>query len=60
LLITHHLSDILPEIDRVVTMQAGRIVGDGSKTEMLTAARLQQLFGVEVELAERNGFYHAW
>ena len=60
LLITHHLSDSLPEIERVVTMQAGRIVGDGSKAEMLTADRLRQLFGVEVELAERNGFYHAW
>jgi iron complex transport system ATP-binding protein len=41
-------------------MQAGHIVGDGSKGDMLTAGRLQQLFGVEVELAERNGFYHAW
>ena len=60
LLITHHLSDILPEIDRVVMMRAGRIVGDGSKAEMLTAYRLRQLFGVEVELTERNGFYHAW
>lgn len=60
LLITHHLSDILPEIDRVVMMQAGRIVGDGPKAEMLTAERLRQLFGVEVELAQRNGFYHAW
>jgi hypothetical protein len=27
---------------------------------MLTADRLRQLFGVEVELVERNGFYHAW
>ncbi len=60
LLITHHLSDILPEIERVVMMQAGRIVGDGSKAEMLAADRLQQLFGVEVELAERNGCEHAW
>jgi iron complex transport system ATP-binding protein len=50
----------LPEIERVVMMQAGRIVGDGAKADILTADRLQQLFGVEVELAERNGFYHAW
>lgn len=60
LLITHHLSDILPEIDRVVMMQHGRIVADGSKSELLTAQRLHDLFGVDVELAERNGFYHAW
>ncbi len=60
LLITHHLSDILPEIDRVVMMKHGRIVADGRKTELLTAPRLRELFGVNVELAERNGFYHAW
>jgi iron complex transport system ATP-binding protein len=60
LLITHHLSDILPEIERVVMMQSGRIVADGPKSDLLTADRLQKLFGVEVELGERNGFYHAW
>ena len=60
LLITHHLSDILPEIDRVVMMQNGRIVAEGSKAQLLTAEQLRQLFGVEVELGERNGFYHAW
>lgn len=60
LLITHHLSDIFPEIDRVVMMQDGQIVADGSKVQLLTPQRLRQLFGVEVELIERNGFYHAW
>lgn len=60
LLITHHLSDILPEIDRVVMMQAGRIVDDGQKANLLTADRLRRLFEVDVELGERNGFYHAW
>lgn len=60
LLVTHHLSDILPEIDRVVMMRQGRIAADGRKAELLTAPRLRELFGVDVELAERNGFYHAW
>lgn len=60
LLITHQLSDILPEIDRVVLMRNGRIVADGRKTELLTADRLGSFFGAPVELSERNGFYHAW
>lgn len=60
LLVTHHLSDILPEIDRVVMMRQGRIFADGKKANLLTASHLRELFGVEVELAERNGFYHAW
>lgn len=60
LLVTHHLSDILPEIDRVVMMRAGRIAADGPKTELLVPARLRELFGVDVEIVERSGFYHAW
>jgi iron complex transport system ATP-binding protein len=60
LLVTHHLSDIIPEIDRVIFMRDGRIVADGPKRETLTAPALRQLFGVEVELAERAGYYHLW
>jgi iron complex transport system ATP-binding protein len=60
LLVTHHLSDIIPEIERVVMMRNGRIAADGSKRELLTPSRLRKLFGVDVEIVERNGFYHAW
>ena len=59
-LITHHLADILPEIDRVVMMREGRIFADGPKTELLTEERLQELFGVPVTMARRDGFYHVW
>jgi iron complex transport system ATP-binding protein len=59
-MVTHHLADILPEIDRVVMMRGGRIFADGSKKELLQAARLQELFGVELELTERNGYWHSW
>jgi iron complex transport system ATP-binding protein len=60
LLITHHIADILPEIDRVLMMRSGRIVADGKKTELLTAERLGELLGTTVELVERDGFYFAW
>jgi len=60
LLVTHHLSDIIPEIDRVILMRDGGIVADGSKEELLTAQSLRNLFGVEVELAQRAGYYHLW
>jgi iron complex transport system ATP-binding protein len=60
LLVTHHLSDIIPEIDRVILMRAGAVVGDGPKAKLLTAASLKELFGVDVELAERDGYYHLW
>jgi len=41
-------------------MQEGRIVADGSKEELLTASRLSELFKTEVQLSERDGFFHAW
>jgi iron complex transport system ATP-binding protein len=59
-LITHHIADILPEIERVVMMRAGRIVADGSKTELLTEQRLGELFGREIHMSERGGFWNAW
>jgi iron complex transport system ATP-binding protein len=59
-LVTHHLSDIIPEIERVIFLRNGRIVGDGAKRQMLTSYGLRGLFGVEVELAQRDGYYHLW
>jgi iron complex transport system ATP-binding protein len=60
LLITHHIADILPEIDRIVMMKAGRVVADGSKEDLLTAGQLGTLFGREIALIERNGYWNAW
>ena len=60
LLITHHIADILPEIDRVLMMREGRIVADGSKRELLTEVKLSELFGSAIHLSERDGFFNAW
>ena len=60
LLITHHIADILPEIGRVIQMRDGRIVADGTKQELLTAPVLSELFGTEVRVTERDGFFYAW
>jgi iron complex transport system ATP-binding protein len=57
LLVTHHVSEIIPEIERVVLLRAGRIVADGPKQDMLTSARLSALFGAEIQLARRDGYY---
>lgn len=59
-MVTHHLADILPEIDRVIMMRGGRIFADGSKHDLLQAARLEELFGIKLELTERNGYWHSW
>jgi len=59
-LVTHHLSDIVPEIERVILMRKGEIAGDGRKDSILTPSTLRELFGVDVELAQRDGYYHLW
>jgi iron complex transport system ATP-binding protein len=60
LLITHHVSDIIPEINRILMMKDGRIVADGPRSQLLTEQRLGDLFRTEVRLTERDGFQHAW
>jgi iron complex transport system ATP-binding protein len=60
LLVTHHLDDIIPEIDRVVLLRKGQIFADGSKEEVLTAENLSALFEVPVAVEKHRGFYHAW
>ncbi len=60
ILVTHHLPDIIPEIERVVLMQSGRIVADGPTTQILTTARLTELFGLPVNVGQHDGYYHAW
>jgi iron complex transport system ATP-binding protein len=56
--VTHHLPDIIPEIERVVAIRGGRVHYDGPKGEGLTAERLSELFAVPVEVAPRGGYYH--
>ncbi len=60
MLITHHIGDILPEMDRIVMMREGQIVADGTKRELLTGERLGGLFGREIEVRERGGWWSAW
>jgi iron complex transport system ATP-binding protein len=60
ILVTHELADIVPEIQRVVMLSQGRVVADGPKEEILQVDRLKDLFGVEVEMARRDGHYHLW
>jgi iron complex transport system ATP-binding protein len=60
IMVTHHLADILPEIKRIILMKDGRIIADGSRHALLTPQTLSNLFGVPVDIAERDGFLHTW
>lgn len=57
-LVTHHVSEIIPEIDRVVLLRRGRVLADGRKAALLTAEQLSELFGVAVKLFREDGYFH--
>ena len=59
-MVTHHLSDLIPEIERVILMSQGSVVADGSPRSVLTSERLSALFGRPLELLERDGYYNLW
>ena len=60
ILVTHDLSDVIPEIERVLLMSRGKIVAEGPKDLMLQAEPLEGLFGIKVEIARHDGYYHLW
>src|SRR5580704_17759508 len=60
LLVTHHVAEIIPEINRVVFLRDGKIVADGPKEKMLTAAHLTDLFQVPVQIGHHDGYYHLY
>src|SRR5262249_34949029 len=60
LLVTHHVSEIIPEIERVILLRAGKVMADGDKGRVLTEGNLQKLFNVPVQLHRHDGFFHLY
>ncbi len=59
-MVTHHLGDILPEIERIILMRGGRIVADGPREQLLTEARLSGLFHTPVRIGRDAEWLHSW
>lgn len=58
ILVTHHISEIIPEIDRVVLLEKGSVLADGPKQDLLTNRHLSDLFQVPVRVFESDSYYH--
>lgn len=58
-LVTHHVNEIPPEIDRVVLLDRGRIVADGTKREVFTSENLTALYGTPVRILRSDGYFIA-
>ncbi|HEX7990456.1 MAG TPA: ABC transporter ATP-binding protein, partial [Stenotrophomonas sp.] len=59
-LVTHHIEEVIPEINRVVLMKGGRIFADGSRGELLRSGPLSEVFGGPIEVREDDGRMSAW
>ena len=58
-LVTHHIEEIIPEIDRVLLLRDGAIHADGDRATTLTDAHLSHAFGGPVRVRHEAGFYRA-
>lgn len=59
-LVTHHLDEIPPEIERVVILKNGKVVADGPKARVLTGARLSEVYETGIGVSEVDGHFLAY
>jgi iron complex transport system ATP-binding protein len=59
LLVTHHIEEILPEIDRIIMLRGGRLDRDGAKDALLTSEAITDLFGLPIDVSSRGEWYDA-
>jgi iron complex transport system ATP-binding protein len=57
-LVSHELSEIPPEIERIVLVKNGRIHADGPKAEILTSTTISDLYGLDLHVERRGDGYH--
>lgn len=59
LLVTHHVEEIVPEIEQVVLLCEGRVLEQGSKADLLTERALSAAFGARVQVTRHGDYYAA-
>lgn len=57
ILVTHHIEEVIPEIERIVLLKDGRKLFDGSKKGILTSSNLSEIYDHPVKLNGKNGLY---
>lgn len=58
--VTHHLDDIPPEVERVIVLKAGHIVADGSQPDVLTDEVLTAAYDTPIRVVEIDGHFLAY
>jgi len=58
-LVTHHVEEIIPEVERVILMRGGRVAAAGPKASILTEAQLSAAFDAPIAVDQFDGYYSA-
>ncbi|MEP7044901.1 MAG: ATP-binding cassette domain-containing protein [Dokdonella sp.] len=56
-LVTHHVEEIVAEIERVVLLRDGRVFADGAPDQVLTSVCLSALYGIALNVERVGGGY---
>ncbi len=59
MLVTHHVEEVLPEIQHVIFLKRGRVACAGEPTELLRGEALTDLFGLPIKVHHSAGHWHA-
>ena len=59
-LVTHHLNEIPPEVERVVLLKDGQVVADGDKASLLNSDSLSDVYDTSIRVIERDGYFLAY
>ena len=60
LLVTHHLNEIPPEVDRIIVLKGGTVVADGDKRSVLTGELLSDVYETPIRVSELDGYFLAY
>lgn len=59
-IVTHHLNDIPPEVERVIVLKDGEVVADGDKPAVLSGEFLSSVYETRIRVTQLDGYYLAY
>ena len=59
-LVTHHLNEIPPDVERIILLKDGAVAADGGKESVLTSELLSAVYEISVRVAQLDGYFLAY
>lgn len=59
IVVTHHIDEVIPEIEHVILLKQGRVFADGPKAGLLTDETLSAQYDTQIHIRRDGDFYAA-